>query len=560
LLERFVRQRDESAFAALVARHGAMVLRVCRRVLGDAQEAEDAFQAAFLILARKATSLKRPDALPGWLHGVARRVALKARTKSAGRPICDLSHCDALPGAIADPLTQLTARELLAVLDEEVQRLPSAQRSAVVLCCVEGHTQEEAARMLGWTPGSVKGRLERGRCRLHQRLTRRGIILSAALAIAAVSRGVAAAAGLRQRAIRAALLGGESAASELAEHVLKGMFLSKLVGAAAVGVMVAFTVSATLMLLSPGPAAEEPATDSPKQADTPALTPRVNALGDPLPEGALARLGTTRLRHGGHIRYVSFTPDGKRLLTQGSDGMVRLWDTTTGKELRHLADEGEGKLGAAALSPDGKRVAAAVEGPNGCIHIWDLENGTKIGTLRRGNYPILRFSTDGKLLAATYLQWGLELWDVAGLRKVRSWQAHGAHQVSTVAFSGDAQKMLTGSHDGKVRLWDVATGRQLQEFTRLDWTPDSDIFSFQMDALSPDGSLVALIELNESSTPKPGAVEWKAHQPARRDDRQATTATHVSCARSLLLAHGQGTDVHRTDIYRGRQEPADGRT
>src|SRR5262249_39121591 len=153
LLERFVQRRDEAAFAALVARHGAMVLRSCRRVLGDAQEAEDAFQATFLILARKAPTLRRPDALAGWLHGVARRVALKARTKFAVR-LAQTHLPETLSDSRTDPLTRLTARELLTVLDEEVQRLPSAQRSAVVLCCLEGHTQEETARILGWTGGS----------------------------------------------------------------------------------------------------------------------------------------------------------------------------------------------------------------------------------------------------------------------------------------------------------------------------------------------------------------------------------------------------------------------
>jgi DNA-directed RNA polymerase specialized sigma24 family protein len=121
LLQRYVHQGEEAAFTALVARHGAMVQRLCRRILGDAHEAEDAFQATFLVLARKAASLKQPDALASWLYGVARRVALKARTNAAAR-IGDVPLAQELPASDLDPLTHISVRELLDVLDEEVRR------------------------------------------------------------------------------------------------------------------------------------------------------------------------------------------------------------------------------------------------------------------------------------------------------------------------------------------------------------------------------------------------------------------------------------------------------
>src|SRR5262249_537720 len=184
--------RDPAAFEALLARHGPMVLRVCQRVLGNWHDAEDAFQATFLVLARKAASVRSTAALGAWLHGVACRVALGARLSSARRrrlaaPAPDLAPLDPCP----DPLSELTAREALQILDEEVQRLPQPYRLPVILCCLEGLSQEEAARQLGWTPGSVKGRLERGRKRLHQRLAGRGLALPAALALVEVSRSAA---------------------------------------------------------------------------------------------------------------------------------------------------------------------------------------------------------------------------------------------------------------------------------------------------------------------------------------------------------------------------------
>jgi len=232
LLRRFARRADQDAFAALVARHGAMVLGVCRRVLGDAHAAEDAFQAAFLVLARKAASLGRPAALAGWLHGVARRVALKARGRTRrGGALADAPEpTDPRP----DPPARLAGRELLAALEEEVQRLPEAQRLAVVLCRLEGLSQEEAARRLGCTAGTVRGRLERGRARLRERFLRRGLTLPAALAAVEAVRASAPAALARlgTSAAKAATLfaagpkpagAATAAAVALAEGVLKDM-------------------------------------------------------------------------------------------------------------------------------------------------------------------------------------------------------------------------------------------------------------------------------------------------------------------------------------------------
>src|SRR5262249_23252894 len=169
-LSRFLTARDRGAFEALVARHGPMVLRVCQHLLGNRQDAEDAFQATFLVLARKAANVRPPGALAGWLHGVAYRVALKARTAALRRRHQGLAPNLEPPDPRPDPLLELTAREALRALEEEVQRLPEAYRLPVVLCCLHGATQEEAARQLGCTPGSVRGRLERGRARLHARL------------------------------------------------------------------------------------------------------------------------------------------------------------------------------------------------------------------------------------------------------------------------------------------------------------------------------------------------------------------------------------------------------
>jgi RNA polymerase sigma factor (sigma-70 family) len=279
LLERFITDRDAQAFTGLVKRHGAMVLQVSWRILGNWAEAEDAFQATFLILARNAGAVQSREALPAWLHGVARRVALKARAARIRhretRPLLEVP----VDGR-ADPLAQISARELLTIVDEEVQRLPERYRLPVILCCLSGVSLEEAARQLGWTFGSVKGRLERGRARLHDRLVRRGLTLSAALTAVEISRATTSAsllAGLIARTIPGALAFGmgqeiatgvSTSATGLAGRVIFAMALRKfalttaLLLTAALGVGVAFTGK------SPGPAPDQ---DSSPRADLVAL-------------------------------------------------------------------------------------------------------------------------------------------------------------------------------------------------------------------------------------------------------------------------------------------------
>ena len=173
LLRRFASDRDEEAFAVLVRRHGPLVLRVCRRVLGGAQDAEDAFQATFLVLARKAGSIRDPGLLGNWLYGVASRIARRARVVANKRQARE-TRMRRLPAAPASASVAGESADLRLVLDEELSRLPEKYRLAAGLCYLEGKTNEEAARLLCWPTGTVKGRLARARDLLRQRLIRRG--------------------------------------------------------------------------------------------------------------------------------------------------------------------------------------------------------------------------------------------------------------------------------------------------------------------------------------------------------------------------------------------------
>jgi RNA polymerase sigma factor (sigma-70 family) len=180
LLNRFLSERDESAFGALVQRHGSMVLGVCRRILGNGPDAEDAFQATFLILVRRASEVATRTVLGDWLHGVARRVALKARTCALQRRAREAA------AAVPEARQEEGRNDWLPLLDEELARLPEKYRLPIVLCDLQQRTRTEAARQLGWPEGTVATRLARGRALLAKRLLRRALTISGGLTPALV--------------------------------------------------------------------------------------------------------------------------------------------------------------------------------------------------------------------------------------------------------------------------------------------------------------------------------------------------------------------------------------
>jgi cyanophycinase len=238
LLDDFTATGDHAAFEALVRRHGPLVLSVCRSVLGNEHDSEDAFQATFLVLVKKAQSISKRESVRSWLYGVAHRVAVRARMASAKRSRNERQ----IPSmTFSDPSADSARQEIGRLLHEEVLRLPERYRLPVLLCCLEGKSRQDAARELGWTEQAVKGRLERGRKRLHAQLARRGLTLPAALVAMELTRSVVpacvplplVAATTRAAALYAA---GQSAAAgliptqvmHLTEGVLQNMFLTKL--------------------------------------------------------------------------------------------------------------------------------------------------------------------------------------------------------------------------------------------------------------------------------------------------------------------------------------------
>ncbi len=288
LLERFMARRDEGgecAFAALVERHGPMVLGVCRRILRDPHEAEDAFQATFLILVRKANAVRVSDSLGRWLYGVSRRVALQARAASVRRSSTEVPGSEALAVSVPEP----DGAERLAALDEEIARLPEKYRAAVLLCDLGRLTHEAAARQLCCPVGTVESRLSRGRSLLRDRLTRRGLAPTAlGLGLSARSASAEVPAALAETTVRAALgfstgkAVAVGAVSESIVHLMRGamraMFLGRLKVAALFLITVGVLGAGATLLAGQEPRGEARPGESADRATITALERRVREL------------------------------------------------------------------------------------------------------------------------------------------------------------------------------------------------------------------------------------------------------------------------------------------
>jgi RNA polymerase sigma factor (sigma-70 family) len=515
LLERFRARREEAAFAALLHRHGPMVLGVARRLLRQEQDAEDVFQATFLLLARKAGSIRKREAVGSWLHGVAHRLAAEARGQGARRQARERA------GAMRQNQTSPAGawQELEEVLDQALARLPEKYREAVVFCCLEGKTQEEAARHLGCPLGTVRSRLARGRELLRKQLAAGGVPLSAAALATFLAAGAAPAAvpaAVLRGAARAALQ--EAAGKAVTAAVPPGALALLEGGRRAVGMTraKAFALLVALSALAAGAGAcawQALSAKGPAPVEAGGANPRASAPapgadgekrertdsdGAPLPEGALARLGTLRFRHKFDVTHAVFSRDGKALIAADRTGLVLFWDVETGKELRRiptlydpalvLAVSPDGKTLAAAchssmrlwglatgkllrqwkspqmrsllFSPDGKTLAS--HGYDGVIHLWAPEGGEKRHELKghRGSVSAFAFSPDGKQLAS--VSWGdsvVRVWDVAAGREVRQLKGH-ARNALAVAWSPDGKTVASTANDNTLRLWDATTGRE----------------------------------------------------------------------------------------------------
>jgi RNA polymerase sigma factor (sigma-70 family) len=369
LIERFVVSQDEAAFARLVERHGPLVLGVCRRVLHNHHDAEDAFQATFLVLARKARHIRKRPALAAWLYKVAYHLSVKLRVSVKRRRQAERQTPPARQQQAED---QITWGDLRLVLDEELARLPEKYRAPLLLCCLAGRTRDEAAEELGWTLGALKMRLERGRQLLRSRLARRGLSVSAALLAMLLAQHATASpvpAVLATTTSKASLLfaAGKTAAALSARAVrLAGLGLSagaskaKLLGAAAL--LLSVLGLAGGLLVSPR-IPESSGSANASMAAGSAAQSAINRFVDATEESGL---GALLRRH--YARFPDWAPSGATLLDIDGDGQLDLHLAGQAEELAALGRNTGGRFAYVDPRPEiprGPRQKADLPYPGG---------------------------------------------------------------------------------------------------------------------------------------------------------------------------------------------------
>jgi RNA polymerase sigma factor (sigma-70 family) len=548
LLEAFATRQDHAAFAVLVRRHGSLVLNVCRRVLQHEQDAEDAFQAAFLVLASKAASLRLRTSLAGFLHGVAYHLALKVRREAQRRRRREARA--SAPSTEAAAGADLSWREVQEVLEEEIQRLPEKYRLPFVLCHLQGLSRTEAGRQLGLKEGTVWSRLAQARARLQGRLARRGIVLSAVLAALGVSEKAvraelaAAVVGAARLLASGSAVGPVSARAALLAQAGLDTLTGKIKRALlAVAALLALGVGSVFWRSVPDnpPAlqAAKPGAEA-KKADAP--RPGTDRHGDPLPPGAVARLGTVRWRHGFFVQALAYSPDGKKIAAVGAGRAITLWDAATGKEIHRFPNRAQPN--GLAFSPDGK-LLATTDAPT--CHLWDVATGKELRQLTGHQVVVSRivFSPDGKRVATASMDGTVRLWDPAtGAERQRL--DHGQDAPYTVAFSPDGKRLVSAGKDGTIRFWDPATGKERRRLLgdeKAIWTL----------LFSPDGSRLAAAGMGQTIRLLDPATGRQLHVLGEKRGDGGLPIAFAPDGVWLASGHEDGT-IRLWDVARGLEK------
>jgi RNA polymerase sigma factor (sigma-70 family) len=547
LLERFAcgsgpSDSTTAAFETILARHGSMVLAVCRQILGDPHAVEDAFQATFLVLVRRARSLRLREggSLGPWLHGVAYRTAMKSRKISARRQVRERRVAAAVSELTSTPTE---SDDLRFLVHEEVNRLPAKYRAPVVLCYFEGRTHDEAAAALHWPVGTVRGRLARARDLMRSRLTRRGVAPAVVIGASALEQSARAEVGasLRDATVATAIKGAPVAAgvAALTKTVLRSLVVARVrIGSLAV-LAIALLGTGAGVVVWQAPAVQPPDRSSaPTAAATAERAPTalVDRFGDLLPTGARARMGGVRFRHRDFVSKALYSSQGRSVVAVDDSGSIHVWDAATGRNLGVIGDSAA-KFYGIALSPDGTTLATVDESDG--LRLWNVATGREQRRWHGAKnefYQHLAFSPDGQAVSAGVRGFDkatqkeerfINVWDTAAATERRRRFGGDWLSLNDLKFSPDGKTLATASNDaesnivgdkpeqGSTRIWDVATGKERRRFS-------VEGCNFRSVAFSPDGRLIAAgvsdgtvrrYELATGQEHAPRLRPWNSHPP-----------------------------------------------
>ena len=483
LLRQYAEAGDQAAFAAVVDRHAAMVLGVCRRLLPAHADAEDACQAVFLILCRKARSLLWQTSVANWLYSVARKVAHNARLSASRRTRRE--QAAAVPESVA-PTDRLTGHELVAILDEELDRLPQRYREPLVLCYLEGLTRDEAAARQGVPLATLKSQLERGRKKLADALAARGYALGLLLLAAAATSQARALSPCLFESILAAARGAPSlAVAALAREVAMQTLTMKL-KLAALGLTAIIVVGAGLSL-APTSVPSQPVL---AQDDKPpaAASGKVDRFGDPLPAGAVIRLGTLGFRES-NLAAIGFRKTGE-LVGFGEDVALHIWPADGRPKVATTLLLGKKEYGwRRAMSADARFAAGFLTGPK--LVVWDVSGDKPAEYLSREVKDVykLAFSPNGEWLAVNDSDRGTKDNLLLCHLPTKEWSALalGGMYFESLSFSRDGKTLAVANSEGVVVI-DTAQKNVLRRVTVPKERPE-------FAALSPDGTTIAFLPM-----------------------------------------------------------------
>ena len=469
LLDRFTAQHDDNAFRSLLRRHGPMVLRVCQGVIKDHDTAQDTVQATFLVLATKTASLHSVESLGAWLHKVAydlARQTLDKRQRQLAR------EARVLPRTVATPLAEVSAEELLTILDEEVAKLPERYRVPLILCYLEGKNIGHVAQELGCAQSTLYERFQQGRELLRKRLTRRGLTLSVTALGSLFLQNAASAAVpplLVASTVRAAAF--IAAGKPVTAGVVSVQVAALVRGAAEVLFWTKLKVVLAVVLVGGVVAgggvfvqqklAERRAESVMGNLKSDTRDPlsgiqtsrmqdhgRVDDSADPLPYKAIARIGTLRFRSAGMVYDMGLPADGS-MIAAAAGRSISVWDPKSGKLTARfpLVEE----TPCFACSADGKLFAVSELFSSNIVRLVDATSGREV-------HRIFAHHADP-------MEW--------------------YNRVCGILFGPRNDWLITWSSDQTIRRWSIATGKELW---RLDWRPPPIIHGL---VLSPDGNHLA---------------------------------------------------------------------